>query len=195
LDRSRPHLEVAFTCDGNSISSSSLRSRASTTTAKTHSQTVAPFGNLHKSYTWSIVYPYKLGINRWAMAAMRNGNPGWPPVNSNDLRRWGLRRLHNLLALTLGMLPRWLPSCRHPQTRAALSWKTCAPAPTRVLRRSVKKPKLTPLDRLLWAWLCRVWPDWPLRHSSWSSETVIVGTKRLSPFWTWKVGHGKRAMP
>jgi hypothetical protein len=29
-----------------------------------------------------------------------------------------------------------------------------------VLHRSVKKPKLTPLDRLLWAWLCGVWADW-----------------------------------
>jgi len=29
-----------------------------------------------------------------------------------------------------------------------------------VLQRSVKRPKLTPADRLLWAWLCAVWDDW-----------------------------------
>jgi hypothetical protein len=28
-----------------------------------------------------------------------------------------------------------------------------------ILHRSVKKPKLTPIDRLFWAWLCRAWPD------------------------------------
>jgi putative transposase len=26
-----------------------------------------------------------------------------------------------------------------------------------VLQRSVKRPKLTPADRFLWAWLCEVW--------------------------------------
>src|SRR5215469_9643429 len=29
-----------------------------------------------------------------------------------------------------------------------------------VLQRSAKRPKLTPLDRLLWAWLSHVWSDW-----------------------------------
>jgi hypothetical protein len=29
-----------------------------------------------------------------------------------------------------------------------------------VLQRSVKRSKLTPADRLLWASLCRVWQDW-----------------------------------
>jgi hypothetical protein len=28
-----------------------------------------------------------------------------------------------------------------------------------VLQRSVKRPKLTPADRLLWAWLCAAWND------------------------------------
>lgn len=28
-----------------------------------------------------------------------------------------------------------------------------------VLRRSVKRRKLTPADRLLWIWLCEVWSD------------------------------------
>ena len=29
-----------------------------------------------------------------------------------------------------------------------------------VLQRSVKRPRLTPADRLLWAWRCKVWQDW-----------------------------------
>jgi hypothetical protein len=35
-----------------------------------------------------------------------------------------------------------------------------APAPAGVLRRSVKRPNLTSVDRLLWTWLCEVWSDW-----------------------------------
>src|ERR1700686_5330111 len=63
------HLEVAFTCDGNLdfVSLFEIES-LDNHSGKTHSQTVAPFGNLHKRYTWSIVYPYELGINRRAMA-------------------------------------------------------------------------------------------------------------------------------
>jgi putative transposase len=29
-----------------------------------------------------------------------------------------------------------------------------------VLQRSVKRPRLTSVDRLLWVWLCSVWKDW-----------------------------------
>jgi hypothetical protein len=30
-----------------------------------------------------------------------------------------------------------------------------------VLQRSARKrPKLTPADRLVWVWLCRLWSDW-----------------------------------
>jgi hypothetical protein len=29
-----------------------------------------------------------------------------------------------------------------------------------VLQRSVKRPKLTTAGRLLWAWLCHIWPEW-----------------------------------
>ena len=32
-----------------------------------------------------------------------------------------------------------------------------------VLQRSVKRPKLTPADRLLWVWLATVWYDWKSR--------------------------------
>src|SRR5205085_6355891 len=59
------HLEVAFTCDGNLdfVSLFEIES-IDNHSGKTHSQTVAPFGNLHKRYTYPIVYPYKLGSNR-----------------------------------------------------------------------------------------------------------------------------------
>src|SRR5438046_9726370 len=47
------------------------------------------------------------------------------------------------------------------KTRAALQLENLALRhQLGVLHRSVKKPKLTPFDRLLWAWLCGVWADW-----------------------------------
>jgi hypothetical protein len=42
-----------------------------------------------------------------------------------------------------------------------------------VLRRSVKRPKLTSADRLLWAWLCEVWIDWRSSLVIVKPETVI----------------------
>ncbi len=58
-----------------------------------------------------------------------------------------------------------------------------------VLQRSVKKrPKLTSVDRLLWAYLSRIWRDW-------RSTVVVVKPETVVPwhrmgfrlFWTWKV--------
>src|SRR5437762_12090423 len=52
-----------------------------------------------------------------------------------------------------------------------------------VLHRSVKKPKLTPLDRLLWAWLCGVWADLALRtHHRQAGDCDRLAPKRLPPF-------------
>ncbi len=42
-----------------------------------------------------------------------------------------------------------------------------------VLRRSVKRPKLTSADRLLWVWLCDVWADWRSSLVIVKPETVI----------------------
>jgi hypothetical protein len=42
-----------------------------------------------------------------------------------------------------------------------------------VLQRSVKRPKLTPADRWLWAWLCAVWNDWQSRVILVQAATVI----------------------
>src|SRR5438552_3838728 len=51
------HLEVAFTCNGNLVfvSLSEIES-FDNQGGKTHSQTLAPFGNPHKRYTQTIVY-------------------------------------------------------------------------------------------------------------------------------------------
>src|SRR4030095_9806363 len=42
-----------------------------------------------------------------------------------------------------------------------------------ILQRSVKRPRLTPADRLLWAWLCAVWNDWQSSVFIVKAATVI----------------------
>ena len=57
-----------------------------------------------------------------------------------------------------------------------------------VLRRSVKRPKLTSADRLLWIWLCEVWSDWRSALVIVKPETVIAWHRKgFRLFWTWKV--------
>jgi putative transposase len=65
-----------------------------------------------------------------------------------------------------------------------------------VLQRSVKRPKLTSSDRLLWAWLCTVCRDW----KSWVfiiKASTVVGWHRkgFRLFWTWKIRRGKLGRP
>ena len=60
-----------------------------------------------------------------------------------------------------------------------------------VLRRSVKRPKLTSADRLLWAWLFEAWSDWrsflvvkPETVSGWHRKGFRL-------FWIWKIRRGQ----
>src|SRR5262245_29983064 len=65
-----------------------------------------------------------------------------------------------------------------------------------VLRRSVKRPKLTAADRLLWAWLSEVWADWRSSLLIVKPETVIGWHRRsFRVFWTWKVRRGRPGRP
>jgi hypothetical protein len=55
-----------------------------------------------------------------------------------------------------------------------------------VLHRSVKRPKLTSADRLLWAWLCEIWDDWRTALVIVKPETVIAWHRKgFRLFWTW----------
>src|ERR1700716_3969541 len=83
------------------------------------------------------------------------------------------------------------------KTRAALQLENLALRhQLGVLHRSVKKPKLTPFDRLLWAWLCGVWADWRCALIVVRPETVIAWHRKgFRLFWTWKVRHGKHGRP
>ena len=65
-----------------------------------------------------------------------------------------------------------------------------------VLRRSVKRPKLTSADRLLWVWLSDLWTDWRSSLVIVRPETVIGWhRKAFRLFWTWKIRHGRPGRP
>jgi transposase InsO family protein len=65
-----------------------------------------------------------------------------------------------------------------------------------VLRRSVKRPKLTSVDRLLWTWLSELWSDWQSSLMIVKPETVIAWHRKgFRLFWTWKVRHGRPGRP
>ena len=109
-----------------------------------------------------------------------------------------MRILHHLCALTLGMLIALVAALSSVfKTRTALQLENLALRhQLGVLHRSVKKPKLTPLDRLLWAWLCGVWADWRSALIVVKPETVIAWHRKgFRLFWTWKVRHGQPGRP
>jgi putative transposase len=63
-------------------------------------------------------------------------------------------------------------------------------------RSSRKRPKLTPLDRLLWVWLSRVWSGWRSALAIVEPETVVAWHRKgFRVFWTWKVRHGQPGRP
>jgi transposase InsO family protein len=65
-----------------------------------------------------------------------------------------------------------------------------------VLQRSVKRPKLSPADRVLWAWLSSVWTGWESRVSIVKAATVIGWHRKgFGRFWSWRIRHGKRGRP
>jgi len=62
-----------------------------------------------------------------------------------------------------------------------------------VLQRSVKRPKLSPADRFLWAWRSSVWDGWESRLSLVKAATVIGWHRKgFGLFWSLKIRHGKR---
>jgi hypothetical protein len=83
------------------------------------------------------------------------------------------------------------------RTRAALQLEILALRhQIGVLQRSVKRPKPTPADRVLWAWLCSVWKGWEARLAIVKAATVIGWHRQgFGLFWRWKIRHGKPGRP
>src|SRR3974377_2301044 len=114
------------------------------------------------------------------------------------MRTWSLRLLRQFLHLALSALHVFAAAAS-----AALKSRTTLHLENLglrhqlgVLRRSVKRPKLTSADRLLWAWLCEVWSDWQSALILVKPETVIAWHRQgFRRFWTWKVRHGHSGRP
>jgi transposase InsO family protein len=65
-----------------------------------------------------------------------------------------------------------------------------------VVHRSVKRPKLTAADRLLWVGLSEVWINWRSALVIVKPETVIAWhRKAFRLFWTWKVRRSQPGRP
>jgi hypothetical protein len=65
-----------------------------------------------------------------------------------------------------------------------------------VLQRSVKRPKLTAADRVLWAWLCAVWNNWRSPLFFVQPATVLGWHRKgFRLFWTRKIRWGKPGRP
>jgi len=53
-----------------------------------------------------------------------------------------------------------------------------------VYKQTVSRPQLRPSDRLLWAWLSRLWPGWPQALAFVQPRTVLVWQKkRFRDYW------------
>jgi putative transposase len=83
------------------------------------------------------------------------------------------------------------------KSRAALQFENLALRhQLGILRRSVKRPKLTAADRLFWAWLCEVWSDWRSALVIVKPETVIAWHRQgFRLFRTWKIRLGQPGRP
>ena len=83
------------------------------------------------------------------------------------------------------------------RTRAALQIEVLALGhQLNVLRRSVKRPKLTAAARFLWARLSRYWTGWRSALVIVKPETVIAWHRKgFRLFWTWKVRRGQPGRP
>src|SRR5258708_18191822 len=114
------------------------------------------------------------------------------------MRTWSLRLLRQLFRLALSALHMLATAASAAfKSRATLHLENLALRhQLGVLRRSVKRPKLTSADRLLWAWLCEVWIDWRSSLVIVKPETVIGWhPKGFQLFWTWQVRHRQPRRP
>ena len=65
-----------------------------------------------------------------------------------------------------------------------------------VYKQTVSRPRLRPTDRLLWAWLSRLWPGWQDALAFVQPRTVIAWQqKRFRAYWRRRRQHGKPGRP
>src|SRR5947207_894565 len=110
------------------------------------------------------------------------------------MRTWSLRALRQFLRLALGAFHVLAAAASTAfKSRATLQLENLALRhQLGVLRRSVKRPKLTAADRLLWAWLYDVWSDWqsavvivkPATVIGWHRRGFRLFLDMESPLWS-----------
>jgi hypothetical protein len=102
------------------------------------------------------------------------------PIGNIELRTWSLRVLRQLFRLALsGLHVVAAATSAALKSRAALQLENLALRhQLGVLRRSVKRPKLTSADRLLWTWLCAPGAIGDLPWSLSSRKPSLAGTVR-----------------
>ena len=114
------------------------------------------------------------------------------------MRTWSLRILRQVFRLALSAL-HWLTVAMVTtfKSRTALQVENLALRhQLAVLRRSVKRPKVTSADRLSWAWLWDAWSDWRSSLLIVKPETVIGWHRQgFRLFWTGKVRRGQLGRP
>ena len=114
------------------------------------------------------------------------------------MRTWSLRAFRNFLHVALSALHVLAAAASSAfKSRATLHLENLALRhQLGVMCRSVKRPKLTSADRLLWAWLCEAWSDWRCALVIVKPETVIGWHRKgFRLFWTWKVRRGRPGCP
>src|SRR3954466_9785714 len=114
------------------------------------------------------------------------------------MRTWSLRFLHQFLRVALSALNVATTTASAAfKSRTTLQLENLALRhQLGILRRSVKRPKLTPADRLIWIWLCEVWSDWRSSLTIVKPETVIAWHRKgFRLLWTWKVRGGQPGRP
>src|SRR4051812_44384232 len=114
------------------------------------------------------------------------------------MRRWSLRFFHQFLRVALSALNVATTTATAAfKSRTTLQLENLALRhQLGILRRSVKRPKLTPADRLIWIWLCEVWSDWRSSLTIVKPETVIAWHRKgFRLLWTWKVRGGQPGRP
>src|SRR5260370_15563747 len=91
------------------------------------------------------------------------------------MRTWSLRIPHQFLGLALSALHVLAAATSAAfKSRATVHLENLALRhQLGVLRRSLKRPKLTSADRFLWTWLCGAWSDWQSALVIIKPETVI----------------------
>jgi putative transposase len=116
----------------------------------------------------------------------------------NCMRAWSLNVLRHFLRLALSALHVSAAAASAAfKDRAALHLQNLAPRhQLGVLRRSVKRSRLTASDRFSWAWLSELWSGYRIVLIIVKLETVIAWHRRsFRLFWTWKFRYRQPGRP